>query len=79
MRTYAFAIAAAALFVLPSTGFSQGIQIGPGGVQVDPQYRGRSVGQTDCEQLRKACLNKEELGEQGEGNCRQYRRLCKNR
>jgi hypothetical protein len=26
--------------------------------------------------LRQACLHKEELGEQGMGNCRRYRELC---
>lgn len=77
MYTYAFALAATVLFALPSTAFSQGIQIGPGGVQIDPQYHGRSVGRDNCEQLRRECLNREELGEEGEGNCRKYRRLCK--
>jgi hypothetical protein len=27
--------------------------------------------------LRRACLHKDELGEQGEGNCRRYRRTCR--
>ncbi len=79
MRTCAFAIAAAALFAFPATAFSQSIQIGPEGVQVLPHRQGRSVGQQDCDELRRACLYKEELGEQGEGNCRQYRRLCRTR
>jgi hypothetical protein len=30
-----------------------------------------------CAELRRACLNKERLGEQGEGNCRRYRALCR--
>jgi hypothetical protein len=30
-----------------------------------------------CYELRKSCLNKEQLGEQGEGNCRQYRQTCR--
>jgi hypothetical protein len=30
-----------------------------------------------CEDLRAACLNKERLGEQGEGNCRRYREICR--
>jgi hypothetical protein len=29
-----------------------------------------------CERLRHACSFKEERGEQGEGNCRRYRREC---
>jgi hypothetical protein len=31
----------------------------------------------DCQELRAACLNKDRLGEQGEGNCRRYRQLCR--
>ena len=30
-----------------------------------------------CEQLRRACENREALGEQGEGNCRRYRQRCR--
>ena len=30
-----------------------------------------------CEELRLACMRKEELGERGEGNCRRYRELCR--
>lgn len=29
-----------------------------------------------CESLRRACENKRELGEVGEGNCRRYREEC---
>jgi hypothetical protein len=29
-----------------------------------------------CRELRKACLMKDELGEQGQGNCRRYRDTC---
>jgi hypothetical protein len=32
-----------------------------------------------CGELRAACLNKDELGEQGEGNCRRYRATCRGR
>src|SRR6266478_3825634 len=71
MRNYAFgAAAAAALFVIPISAFSQSIEVGPGGVRV---YDGRG-GQ--CEQLRRACENKDMLGERGEGNCRRYRETC---
>jgi hypothetical protein len=31
----------------------------------------------NCRELRYACVNKERLGEQGEGNCRRYRELCR--
>ena len=34
MRTYALAIAAAALFAFPTSTFSQNIEIGPGGVHI---------------------------------------------
>jgi hypothetical protein len=29
-----------------------------------------------CEELRLACENRRQLGEQGEGNCRRYREVC---
>jgi hypothetical protein len=54
------------------------IQIGPGGVRVEDERdrRGRRrMGM--CEELREACLNKDRLGEQGEGNCRRYRQTCR--
>ena len=67
MRNYVVGAAAAtALFVIPISAFSQSIEIGPGGVRVGGQ----------CEQLRRACENKNALGEQGEGNCRRYRETC---
>ena len=56
---------AAAMFVLP---VSAQVEIGPGGVR---------IGRGECEQLRRACENKEALGEQGEGNCRRYRLRCR--
>jgi hypothetical protein len=72
MRDYAFGAAAAtALLVIPISAFSQSIEVGPGGVRV---YDGRGSGQ--CEQLRRACENKDALGERGEGNCRRYRETC---
>src|SRR6476646_10170063 len=72
MRRLALVVAAAAFFIAPAASFSQSIQIGPGGVRVD-DGRGRG-GQ--CEELRRACENKDRLGEQGEGNCRRYRETC---
>jgi hypothetical protein len=74
MRMYALAIVAAAALCPPVPAFSQGIEIGPGGVHID---RGRAREDRDCEELRRACLHKEELGEEGEGNCRRYRETCK--
>jgi hypothetical protein len=78
MRTYALAIAA--LFTFPASAFSQGIaipgaEIGPGGVRVGHPHR--RVSDEECEELRRACLHKEELGEEGEGNCRRYRESCR--
>jgi hypothetical protein len=73
MRMYALAIVAAAALFSPVPASSQGIEIGPGGVHIDVD-RAR---QGDCEQLRLACLHKDELGEEGEGNCRRYRETCK--
>ena len=72
MLNYAFGAAAAmAFFVIPISAFAQSIEVGPGGVRV---YDGRGGGQ--CEQLRRACENKDALGERGEGNCRRYRETC---
>jgi hypothetical protein len=79
MRTYALAIATAALFALPNSAFSQQIEVGPGGVRVEPGYHGRSVYRGECRELRQACMHKEELGEQGMGNCRRYREVCQGR
>ena len=79
MRRYALAIAAAAIVVFPASAFSQAIEIGPRGVEIEPpypSYQGRSAWRPDCAELRRACLYKEELGEQGQGNCRRYRRMC---
>ena len=73
MRMYALAIVAAAALFPPVPAFSQGIEIGRGGVHID---RGRAREDRDCEELRRACLHKEELGEEGEGNCRRYRETC---
>ena len=73
MRKYALAIIAAAALFPPVPASSQGLEIGPGGVHID---RGRAREDRDCEELRRACLHKEELGEEGEGNCRRYRETC---
>jgi hypothetical protein len=78
MRTYALAIVAAALFALPTSAFSQGVEFGPGGVRIEPgeHYHGRHAHGGECRELRQACLHKEELGEEGLGNCERYRRRC---
>jgi hypothetical protein len=72
MRSFGFAIAAAAvIFVLPAN--AQRVEIGPGGVRFGEGRPDRRV----CAELRNACLHKGELEEQGEGNCRRYRRTCR--
>jgi hypothetical protein len=77
----AFALAAPPMTDVSSQGV--GIEVGPGGVRVGPTHnRWRSEREgvrrgPDCRELRAACLNKEQLGEVGEGNCRRYRRLCR--
>jgi hypothetical protein len=89
MRAFACAIAAGVFFALPlpasatplSIDLSSQIEVGPGGVRVghdryDSRRRDR-VGGGRCAELRRACLNKERLGEQGEGNCRRYRAMCR--
>ena len=83
MRTYVFvAIATAALFAIPTAAFSEDIHIGPGGVRIGPRYGhhryyNRAEGGGRCAELRQACLHKEELGEQGMGNCQRYRAMCR--
>jgi hypothetical protein len=37
------------------------------------------AGGDDCRELRLACLHKDELGEQGQGNCQRYREICQSR
>jgi hypothetical protein len=77
MRMYALAIAAAAALFFPVSAFSQGIEIGPGGVHIGRDRDREGYRRQECEELRSACLHKEELGEEGEGNCRRYRETCK--
>ena len=40
-------------------------------------YRPEGASRRECKELRLACLHKEELGEEGYGNCRRYRETCK--
>jgi hypothetical protein len=87
MRKIAIVAASAALLILPAFALAAppmtdvssqgvGVEVGPGGVRVGPTDRRVRRG-PDCRELRAACLNKERLGETGEGNCRRYRRLCR--
>jgi hypothetical protein len=72
MRANVFAFAAMVLVGFSTPSFAQPIEVGP---KDTPVVRGNGGGH--CEELRKACLHKEELGEKGEGNCARYRELCK--
>jgi hypothetical protein len=76
MSTYAFAIAVAAIFAFPASVFSQPVEIGPRGVEVEGLHHGRSAARADCRELRRACLHQEQLGEQVQGNCKRYRERC---
>jgi hypothetical protein len=76
MRSSVFAIATAALLAFPVVAFSQTVEVGPRGVDVEGMHQGRSAALPECREMRKACLNKDELGEQGQGNCERYRRHC---
>jgi hypothetical protein len=76
MRAYLFSIAAAIILAFPASALSQDVEFGPGGIRIEPHHQGRSVHQGDCDELRRACLHKEELGEEGKGNCRRYRERC---
>jgi hypothetical protein len=78
MRSFVLALATAALFAIPTTSaFSQvDVEVGPGGVRVGPGYH-HGWGPGRCRELRAACMHKQELGEQGMGNCRRYRELCR--
>jgi hypothetical protein len=70
MRTYVLAMFTAALFALPtSAAFSQvDVEIGSGGVRVGPGYHRHLYNRSDegrCQELRQACVHKEQLGEEG--------------
>ena len=62
------------------------LSLGPGGVRIEPGYHepgyhhgyyygrsGRSAYGGQCRELRQACPHKEELGDEGLGNCQRYR------
>ncbi len=72
MRAYVFAFAAMVLVAFSTPSLAQPVEVAPKNPPV-----ARSSGGGDCDELRKACLNKGELGEKGEGNCAQYRERCK--
>ncbi|KQT19385.1 hypothetical protein ASG40_00550 [Methylobacterium sp. Leaf399] len=70
-----------ALMLQDAPSFAQGFRIGPGGVEVD-DGRGYRDERDDrrfrrmCRELRDRCENKDLYAEEGQGNCRRYRRTC---
>jgi hypothetical protein len=79
MRTYLLAIATAAVLAIPTAALAEGIYVGPDGVRIGPShhYYNRYEGGGRCAELRQACLHKQELGEQGMGNCQRFRAMCR--
>ena len=80
-RVMLSAAALAALAASSGAALAQGFYVGPGGVRIDDGRRGyyeerRGPSPGMCRDLRRACMYKEELGDEGRGNCRRYRRLC---
>lgn len=72
---------AAGLMFLATPMMAQELELGPGGVRIEPWrhdgYRGHWGNGPDCRRLRWHCLHKDELDEEGQGNCERYRRLCR--
>lgn len=79
MRRRLFAtVAAALLLAAPVPVSAQYVEFGVGGFSRDDGY-GRGGGRRGggyCDQLRRACENKDSLGEVGQGNCRRFREEC---
>jgi hypothetical protein len=77
MRTIILGTLAATgvLFALPAVSATQP-GAGSRGV-ADEEALVQPVQSRYCDQLRRACLNKNRLGERGEGNCARYRSECK--
>ncbi len=75
MKHHVVAFAAIAVFWGSGASFAQPVEVPP-----PPKHAplARDKGDADCAEMRKACLNKTELGEKGEGDCTRYREVCKN-
>ena len=82
MRKYLLATAMAALIAIPASALAESDGLSAEAVQIKHQ-RGGDYGRghwgygENCRELRRACLNKEELGEVGRGNCQRYREMCR--
>lgn len=81
MRAYILALGFACAFAMPTVAApapDDGELLQQANYRYDRDHgRGRWGYGVDCRELRRACLNKEELGEVGRGNCRRYRELCR--
>lgn len=79
MRKILIATAAlGALLIQDAPSFAQGFRFGPGGGDYhdDYGYREERRLRRICRELRDRCENKDLYGEEGQGNCRRYRRTC---
>lgn len=81
MRAYILALGFACAFATPTVAApapDDGQLLQQVNYRYDRDYgRGRWGYGVNCRELRRACLNKEELGEVGRGNCQRYRELCR--
>jgi hypothetical protein len=82
MKLYVFAVVFT-VTAFPTIVSAQGptIEIGPGGIEVEPyrhehEWRDRPEWRK-CHELRERCIHKQELGEEGRGNCERYREHCR--
>jgi hypothetical protein len=79
MRSYVFAICTAAFFALPAAAAPS--EAGADAQLLQITHRDYNHGRwgygPDCRELRRACMYKQELGEEGRGNCQRYRSLCR--
>jgi hypothetical protein len=76
MRAWIMAAAVTALCFTAGVGSaSAGVRVGPFRFFAEPHHHWSGA---DCRGLRQACLHKEDLGEEGRGNCRRYREVCHN-
>lgn len=78
MRSYILAICTAAFFSLPAAATPSDAGADASLLQVQyRQYHQRWGYGPNCRELRRACMYKRELGEEGMGNCQRYRELCR--
>ena len=79
MREFALGLLITASFTLTGVSVASASATGPGiadrAAQVETLVQ-KTASSDYCAYLRYKCNNKGRLGEEGEGNCRQYRREC---